>query len=68
MIVYFLRHANAGEPMATRFNARFLIEFLRGVGSDMVQFHFKEAAAAAEFRPVDGGEYQYRYVVMPMRS
>jgi DNA polymerase-3 subunit beta len=58
----------SGEPTATRFNSRFLIEFLRAVGSDMVQFHFKEAAAAAEFRPVDGAEYQYRYIVMPMRS
>jgi DNA polymerase-3 subunit beta len=57
-----------GEPMDTRFNAKFLIEFLKAVGSDMVEFYFKEPGAAAEFRPVDGGDYQYRYIVMPMRS
>jgi len=60
--------AYAGEPMAARFNSRFLIEFLRAAGSDMVQFYFKEHTAAAEFRPNDGGGYEYRYVVMPMRT
>jgi DNA polymerase III subunit beta len=59
--------AYAGEPMATRFNAKFLIEFLRAVGSNMVEFYFKEPGAAAEFRPAEDGNYQYRYVVMPMR-
>ena len=58
----------AGEPMAVGFNARFLIEFLRAVDSERVQFYFKEPTASAEFRPIDGGDYQYRYVVMPMRT
>lgn len=54
--------------MTASFNARFLIDFLRAVGSDTVQFHFKEPTAAAEFRPADNGEGRYRYIVMPMRT
>jgi DNA polymerase III subunit beta len=57
-----------GELMPARFNARFLIEFLRAVDSDKVQFYFKEPSAAAEFRPTEDEGYQYRYIVMPMRT
>lgn len=57
-----------GAPMATSFNSRFLIDFLRAVGTDTVQFHFKEPTAAAEFRPIDNSEGRYRYIVMPMRA
>ena len=60
--------AYSGEPMAVRFNARFLIEFLKAVGTENVQFNFKEPTAAAEFRPAEGDGHQYRYVVMPMRT
>ena len=60
--------AYSGEPMAARFNSRFVIEFLKAAGGDIVQFYFKEPTAAAEFRPNDGGGYEYRYVVMPMRT
>lgn len=57
-----------GTPMSTSFNSRFLLEFLRAVESDTVQFHFKEPTAAAEFRPVSETEPRHRYVVMPMRT
>ena len=57
-----------GAPLTASFNARFLIDFLRAVGSDTVQFHFKEPTAAAEFRPASNGEARYRYIVMPMRT
>ena len=43
-------------------------DVLKAAGGDIVQFYFKEPTAAAEFRPNDGGGYEYRYVVMPMRT
>ena len=57
-----------GAPLTASFNSRFLIDFLRAVGSDTVQFHFKEPTAAAEFRPASNEEAHYRYIVMPMRT
>ncbi|MGH7744363.1 MAG: DNA polymerase III subunit beta [Candidatus Dormibacteria bacterium] len=56
-----------GDPVTIGFNARFLIEFLKAADNEKVQFYFKEPTAAGEFRPV-GGEYQYRYILMPMRA
>jgi DNA polymerase-3 subunit beta len=57
-----------GPPLTASFNSRFLTEFLRAVESETVQFHFKEPAAAAEFRPAEDGCTQYRYILMPMRT
>jgi DNA polymerase III subunit beta len=61
-----------GPNVEIGFNAQYLLEFLRAVGEDSVAFHFKDANSAGEMRPgaKEGGEalnYQYRYVIMPMR-
>lgn len=58
----------AGEPMTSRFHARFLSEFLKAAGTDNVQFYFKDSSSAAELRPVEALDHQYRYIVMPMRA
>lgn len=57
-----------GEPFDIGFNAAYLLDFLRAVGGDTIQFCFRDSQSAAEFRPgsSDGGLH-YRYVVMPMR-
>ena len=49
------------------FNAQYMVDFLRAVGTDDVVFQFKDAHSAGELRP--GGEHgaHYRYVIMPMR-
>ena len=49
------------------FNCEFLLDLLGAVKSGDVEFALKDAESAAELRPVDHSEHQYRYVVMPMR-
>lgn len=57
-----------GAEIEISFNAQYLLDFLRAVSEEQVQFRFKEANAAGELRPVAMPEgMQYRYVVMPMR-
>jgi DNA polymerase-3 subunit beta len=61
-----------GEPVVIGFNSRYLLDFMKVAGSSSVKFQFKSANTAGEFRPdktFDGDfDYNYRYVVMPMRS
>jgi DNA polymerase-3 subunit beta len=56
-----------GEGVEIGFNAQYLLDFLRAVGTDEVGFLFKDPHSAGELRP--GGEKpeNYRYVIMPMR-
>jgi DNA polymerase III subunit beta len=56
-----------GPTVEIGFNAQYLLDFLRAVGTDEVSFLFKDAHSAGELRP--GGEKAdlYRYVIMPMR-
>jgi len=50
------------------FNAQYLLDFLRAVPEESVSFHFRDAQSAGEMRPSGGAEnYNYRYVIMPMR-
>ncbi len=60
-----------GETVQIGFNAGYMLDFLRAVGEKQVSFHFRDANSAGEMRPVaaEGAavNYQYRYVVMPMR-
>jgi DNA polymerase-3 subunit beta len=58
-----------GEAVEMGFNATYMLDFLRALAEDGVEFHFKDPHSAGEFRPAAEGEakYKYRYVVMPMR-
>ncbi len=60
-----------GETVQIGFNAGYMLDFLRAVGEKQVSFYFRDANSAGEMRPVaaEGAavNYQYRYVVMPMR-
>ena len=49
------------------FNATYLTDFLKASGASDVKLELKDAQSAGQFRPADGEEYKYRYVVMPMR-
>jgi len=50
------------------FNAQYLLDFLRSVDQNEIEFHFKDANSAGELRPHNGTSHTvYRYVVMPMR-
>lgn len=60
-----------GGPLVFGLNSRYLIDFMKVAGDGTVKFQFKGASVAGEFRPektFDGeGDYNYRYIVMPMR-
>ena len=58
----------SGPTIEIGFNAQYLVDFLRAVAEPVVAFHFKDAQSAGEMRPAgEGVNYNYRYVVMPMR-
>jgi len=56
-----------GEESDIGFNAQYLQDFLNVMGDGKVAFEFKDGNSQAQFRPAEGGEYEYKYVVMPMR-
>ncbi len=55
-----------GESVEIGFNAQYMVDFLRVVGTDEVRFLFKDPHSAGELRPA-GDSANYRYVIMPMR-
>ena len=57
----------AGDEVEIGFNAAYLQEFLNVVGDGQVTFEFKDANSQAQLRPASDEDYDYRYVVMPMR-
>ena len=59
--------AYTGEPLRVAFNSTFLLDFLGVVKSGNVEITLKDAQSAGELRPIDPGEYDYRYLVMPLR-
>jgi DNA polymerase-3 subunit beta len=56
-----------GDPMTIGFNAQYLIDFIKATGSAEVKLELKDAQSAGQFRPAEGEDYKYRYIVMPMR-
>jgi DNA polymerase III subunit beta len=57
----------SGDSMNIGFNAQYLLEFLGVVGTEEIIFEFKDEQSPALMRPSGDGQYDYRYVVMPMR-
>jgi len=57
-----------GPDVEIGFNAQYLLDFLRSVSGNEVEFRFKDSNSAGELRPHSGTEDTVsRYVVMPMR-
>jgi DNA polymerase-3 subunit beta len=56
-----------GDALTIGFNAVYLIDFLKAVGSGDVRLELKDAQSAGQLRPADSEDYKYRYIVMPMR-
>jgi DNA polymerase III subunit beta len=56
-----------GDPLTIGFNAQYLIEFIKASGAGDVKLELKDAQSAGQFRPAEGDDYKYRYIVMPMR-
>jgi DNA polymerase-3 subunit beta len=56
-----------GPAVEIGFNAQYLLDFFKAVGTEDVRFLFKDAHSAGELRAGGEGADQYRYVIMPMR-
>jgi DNA polymerase-3 subunit beta len=56
-----------GDSLTVGFNAQYIIDFLKAVGAGDVKLEFKDAQSAGQLRPADSEDYNYRYIVMPMR-
>lgn len=58
-----------GPQVEIGFNAQYMLDFLRAVSSEQVEFLFRDPQSAGELRPVagEGSTEIYRYVIMPMR-
>ena len=56
-----------GDEIDIGFNAQYLQDFLNVIGDGNVAFEFKDGNSQAQLRPADGGDFDYKYVVMPMR-
>lgn len=56
-----------GEGLTIGFNAVYLLDFLKAVGSGDVSLELKDPQSAGQLRPLGSDDYRYRYIVMPMR-
>jgi DNA polymerase III subunit beta len=56
-----------GPELTLGFNAQYLGDFLGVIGDSPVNFEFKDGQSQAQLRPGGADDYDYRYVVMPMR-
>lgn len=54
-----------GEEYQIGFNARMLLEMVRNIQTEQVEFHFDDGEAPVLIKPVSSEDYQY--VLMPMR-
>lgn len=57
----------SGDEVDIGFNAQYLQDFLNVIGDGAVAFEFKDGNSQAQLRPSEDAEYDYKYVVMPMR-
>jgi DNA polymerase-3 subunit beta len=62
-----LEVAYDGDTMAIGFNAQYLLDFIKAIGSGEVKLELKDSQSAGQLRPAESEDYKYRYIVMPMR-
>jgi DNA polymerase III subunit beta len=55
------------EDLQVGFNYQYLLDFLATADEPEVSFEFKDSESAAQLRVQPSTDYNYRYVVMPMR-
>ncbi len=56
-----------GDETEIGFNAQYLQDFLNVVGDGQIAFEFKDGSSQAQLRPAADPDYEYKYVIMPMR-
>src|SRR3989475_8186086 len=55
------------EDLQVGFNYQYLLDFLTTADEPEVTFEFRDSESAAQLRAQPSSDYNYRYVVMPMR-
>jgi len=55
------------EDLQVGFNYQYLLDFLTTADDTQINFEFKDSESAAQLRSIPSTDYNYRYVVMPMR-
>ena len=55
------------EDLQVGFNYQYLLDFLTTADEKQINFEFKDSESAAQLRSIPSTDYNYRYVVMPMR-
>jgi DNA polymerase-3 subunit beta len=55
------------EDLQVGFNYQYLLDFLSTADDQQISFEFKDSESAAQLRGIPATDYNYRYVVMPMR-
>lgn len=56
-----------GDETDIGFNAQYLQDFLNVIGDGQIAFEFKDGNSQAQLRPANDADYDYKYVIMPMR-
>ena len=56
-----------GSPLKIGFNSQYLTEFLSATSAEEVIFELNTESTAALLKPKGADQYDYRYVLMPMR-
>ena len=54
-------------PVTICFNAQYVLDFLNVADTDSVGLEFKDEMSQAVMKPVGADNYEYTYVIMPMR-
>ncbi|HJQ23498.1 MAG TPA: DNA polymerase III subunit beta [Blastocatellia bacterium] len=57
----------SGDTVSIGFNAQYISDFLGVVGTEQITLEVKDEQSPALLKPSGDGQYDYRYVVMPMR-
>jgi DNA polymerase-3 subunit beta len=56
-----------GPSLQISFNAQYVLEFLNAVQTDVIAIELKDEVSQTVMKPVGAMDYDYTYVVMPMR-
>lgn len=56
-----------GPEVAVAFNAQYLLDFFGVIQEGEILVEFKDGNSQTQFRPKDESEFDFRYIVMPMR-
>jgi DNA polymerase-3 subunit beta len=57
----------AGPDIAVAFNAQYLLDFLGVIQDGEIVIEFKDGNSQTQFKVKEESEYDFRYIVMPMR-